>query len=126
MSADDLFLIRQRIVNIEKAFNTIYACFSRADNMPPRIFVDEPFKSGRQNGERLDESKWNEMLDEFYESDGWAKETVEQTRDSLLRLDLGDVWQTLEEHNGTQSYLVFIRREWRLAKAYGSIRESTC
>jgi len=46
MSADDLFLIGQRIVNVEKAFNTIHRGFSRADDMPPKIFVDEPIKSG--------------------------------------------------------------------------------
>ena len=67
--------------------------------MPPKIFVDEPIKSGRYKGERLDESKWNEMLDEFYESHGWANETGQQTRDGLLRLGLGDVWQKLEEQS---------------------------
>ncbi len=46
-------------------------------------------------------SKWNEMLDEFYESHGWANETGQQTRDGLLQLGLGDVWQILEENNGS-------------------------
>ncbi|MBN1536210.1 MAG: aldehyde ferredoxin oxidoreductase family protein [Anaerolineales bacterium] len=100
MSADDLFLIGQRIVNIEKAFNTIHGGFSRADDMPPKIFVDEPIKSGRYRGELLDECKWNEMLDEFYEMHGWANDTGQQTRDGLLQLDLSDVWQKLEAHSG--------------------------
>jgi aldehyde:ferredoxin oxidoreductase len=99
ISATDLLLIGQRIVNVEKAFNTIHARFSREDDMPPQIFIDEPIKSGRYKGERLDESKWNEMLDEFYESHGWASETGQQTRDGLMRLGLGDVWQKLEEQN---------------------------
>ena len=51
-------------------------------------------------GERLDQSKWSEILDEFYEAHGWAYETGQQTRDGLLRLSLRDVWQKLEEHSG--------------------------
>jgi aldehyde:ferredoxin oxidoreductase len=99
MSVDDLFLIGQRIVNVEKAFNTIHRGFSREDDMPPKIFVDEPIKSGQYKGERLDEARWNEMLDEFYESHGWSNETGQQTRDGLQRLGLGDVWQVLEDRS---------------------------
>jgi aldehyde:ferredoxin oxidoreductase len=99
ISADELLLIGRRIVNVEKAFNTIHGRFSRKDDMPPQIYMDEPVKTGRFKGELLEESKWNEMLDEFYESHGWAKETGQQTRDGLLHLGLEDVWQKLEEQN---------------------------
>lgn len=99
ISADDLFLIGQRIVNVEKAFNTIHRGFSRKDDLPPKIFVDESIKSGRYQGERLDESKWNEMLDEFYEMHGWATETGQQTRDGLLQLGFNEIWQKLEEYS---------------------------
>lgn len=46
-------------------------------------------------GERPDEAERNEMPDEFYEPQGWAKETVEQIRGSLPRLTLeicGKYW----------------------------------
>ena len=33
------------------------------------------------------------MIDEFYETHGWAYETGQQTRDGLLRLNLRVVWQ---------------------------------
>jgi aldehyde:ferredoxin oxidoreductase len=99
ISGDDLLLIGQRIVNVEKAFNTIHGHFSRKDDMPPQIYMDEPIKSGRYRDERLDESRWNEMLDEFYESHGWANETGQQTKDGLLQLGLEDVWQILEQQS---------------------------
>jgi aldehyde:ferredoxin oxidoreductase len=96
LTANELLLIGQRIVNVEKAFNTIHRNFSRIDDMPPQIFIDEPIKSGRNKGEHLDESKWNDMLDEFYEAHGWADETGQQTKEGLFRLGLEDVWQKLE------------------------------
>jgi aldehyde:ferredoxin oxidoreductase len=99
VSADELLLIGQRIVNVEKAFNTIHKGFSRKDDMPPKIFIEEPIKSGRFKGERLDESKWNEMLDEFYETHGWENNSGQQNREGLLRLGLGDVWQKLEQQS---------------------------
>lgn len=99
VSAADLLHIGQRIVNVEKAFNTIHRNFSREDDMPPQIFIDESIKSGRFKGERLDEVKWNDMLDEFYESHGWTKDTGQQTKDGLLRLGLYDVWEKLEEQS---------------------------
>jgi hypothetical protein len=40
------------------------------------------------------------MLDEFYETHGWANETGQQTRYGLQRLGLRDVWQKLEVHSG--------------------------
>lgn len=65
MLADYLFFIGQRIVNIERAFKTVYAYFSRADDMPPRIFVDEPIKSGWNKGERLDLGEMWQILEKY-------------------------------------------------------------
>jgi aldehyde:ferredoxin oxidoreductase len=100
ISSEALLLIGQRIVNVEKAFNTIHRGFSRKDDMPPRIFMDEPIKSGKYKGELLDESKWNGMLDEFYSSHGWSIETGQQTKEGLCELGLEDVWEKINTYDG--------------------------
>jgi aldehyde:ferredoxin oxidoreductase len=53
--------------NLEKAFNTLHADMSRKDDLPPKRFREEEVKSGPYKGFKIEENKYNEMLDEFYE-----------------------------------------------------------
>jgi len=85
----------RRIYNVEKAFNTIHRGFTRQDDMPPKIFMEEPIKSGKFKGEKLEEAKWNKMLDEFYECNEWDKQTSWQAREILEKLDLHEVFGRL-------------------------------
>ena len=71
--------------------------FTRKDDFPPRRYREEPVKSGIYAGHKCDEEKWNEMLDKFYDLQGWDKETSWQTRRCLMELDLGDVADKLEK-----------------------------
>jgi aldehyde:ferredoxin oxidoreductase len=81
--------------NLEKAFNSIHTNMSRKDDMPPKRFRDEEVKFGPYKGSKIDEKKYNEMLDEFYELWGWDKKTGTQTRTQLEKLGLKDIAEKL-------------------------------
>jgi len=97
IKAEQLFAIGEKIINIEKAFNTINAGFSRKDDYPPQRFIDEPVKTGPLAGERLPLDKWDQMLDEYYEIHGWDKVTGWQTERILEKLRLKEVEEKLRK-----------------------------
>lgn len=92
---DELMLLGKRSRNLEKAFNTLHTNLARADDMPPRRYMEEPIPSGPYKGERAGEDKWNQMLDEFYDLHGWDKDTSLQTRSGLTALGMADVAEKL-------------------------------
>jgi aldehyde:ferredoxin oxidoreductase len=63
--------------------------------MPPKRYMEEPIPSGPYKGERAEEDKWNQMLDEFYDLHGWDRETSLQTRSGLAALGMADVAEKL-------------------------------
>lgn len=81
--------------NLEKAFNALHTNMSRKDDIPPKRFRVEEVKSGPYKGFKIDESKYNEMLDEFYELSGWDKKTGMQTRTGLKKLGLESITEKL-------------------------------
>lgn len=83
--------------NLEKAFNTLHTNMSREDDFPPRRFREEEVKSGPYKGFKIEENKYNEMLDEFYELWGWDKKTGMQTRTGLEKLGLKDIAKKLSK-----------------------------
>ena len=85
--------------NLEKAFNALHTNMSREDDLPPKRFREEEVKSGPYKGFKIDENKYNEMLDEFYELSGWDKKTGMQTRTGLEKLGLEDIAEKLAEQN---------------------------
>ncbi|MFC2003478.1 aldehyde ferredoxin oxidoreductase family protein [Chloroflexota bacterium] len=98
ISADDLMHIGQGISNIEKAFNTLHAGFTRDDDLPPIRFMTEPVKSGPFAGELAHKDKWNQMLDRYYQLHGWDPTTGQQTEAGLVALGLTDVAQRLKKY----------------------------
>ncbi|NIM97728.1 MAG: hypothetical protein GTO24_06510 [candidate division Zixibacteria bacterium] len=96
LTEKDLFTIARRSYNLEKAFNTLHTDFDRKDDYPPRRFREEPVKSGRYKGYRCEKENWDRMLDEFYELQGWDRETGLQTRTCLMELGMEHVAQKLE------------------------------
>ena len=97
LSGDRLMWIGLQVHNIEKAFNTIHAAFTRKDDLPPYRYYNELVKSGPFKGERLEHSTWEEMLDEYYALHGWNRETSWQTRECLEELHLAEVADRLEK-----------------------------
>lgn len=85
--------------NLEKAFNTLHTNMSREDDIPPKRFIKEQVKSGPYQGFKIDEDKYNHMLDEFYELWGWDKKTGMQTRAGLEKLGLKGIAEKLAKQN---------------------------
>lgn len=96
-SPEDLEKLTVRQLNLEKAFNLRHTGFGRDDDMPTPRDLCEPIPSGSLVGWQLDEGRWNEMLDEYYELHGWDKETGYPTRETLEDLGLGYVADDLEK-----------------------------
>ena len=97
LTEEEFMLIGRRSINLEKAFNTIHTNFERREDYPPRRYMDEPVKSGPYAGYKCDKEKWDEMLDRFYELQGWDKETSWQTGKCLAELGMGDIADQLKE-----------------------------
>ena len=95
ISEDELMLQGQRSYNLEKAFNTVHVGFKREDDLPHKRFFEDPILSGPQKGKTLDISKYNGMLDAFYDLQGWDRETSWQTRETLEKLGMSDVAEKL-------------------------------
>ena len=81
--------------NFEKGFNALHTNMSREDDLPPKRFREEEVKFGPHKGSKIDEKKYNKMLDEFYELWGWDKKSGTQTRTQLEKLGLKDIAEKL-------------------------------
>ena len=99
ISPENFMRVGRQIQNIEKAFNTLHAGFTRKDDHPPERYWTEQVKSGPYKGERIDHEAWEKTLDEYYELHGWDKETGWQTRKGLENLNLVEVADKLEKAN---------------------------
>lgn len=106
--AHDLFKIGERIINVEKAFNTLHAGFTRKDDYPPDRFFDEPITSGPLQGEVLHLTDWDTMLDRYYTLHGWDPSSGLQKKEGLERLDLLDIYETLLNDPESSQLLSFI------------------
>lgn len=97
LTEEEFMLMGRRSYNLEKAFNTIHTDFDRKDDYPPRRYIEEPIKCGPYAGHKCDKKKWDEMLDKFYELNGWDKRTSLQTRECLTELNLEDIANQLQK-----------------------------
>lgn len=94
---DELLTIGERVYNIEKAFNTLHAGFTRQDDVGPKRFYETPISGGPFAGVSLDLKAYNAMLDEYYLAHGWDLASGWQTVSCLDRLGLEDVKRRLGE-----------------------------
>jgi aldehyde:ferredoxin oxidoreductase len=97
LSEEELMGVGKQSRNLEKAFNTLHTNLGRQDDYPPRRYMEESVKSGPYKGYRCEREKWDEMLEEFYELQGWDKETGLQTRKGLEELEIEDIAKKLEK-----------------------------
>ena len=108
---NNLVTIGERIVNVEKAFNTLHAGFTRKDDYPPGRFFNEKIKSGPLKGEALDKKMWDNMLDQYYDLHDWDKTTSLQKKDKLEKLGLIEVSKKLKKEHLLGEYVPFYDRE---------------
>jgi len=97
LTEEEMMLLGQRSYALEKAFNTIHVGFTRVDDLPPLRYIEEPIKTGPLKGEKIDRAKFDQMLDKFYELQGWDVKTGLQTHQGLVALDLEDVADKIRE-----------------------------
>ncbi len=80
---DDLFMIGERVWNIERLFNIRAGFDSSYDTLPER-FVKEPIPTGPAAGQV---NKLDEMIGEYYNLRGWNEEGLPQS-ETLKTLNL--------------------------------------
>lgn len=96
-SVEDLKQMTMRQVNLEKALNLRFTNFDRQDDMPTARDLNEPIKTGKLAGWRIDVKKFNQMLDDYYDLHGWDRETSFPKKETLRHLDLAYVADDLEK-----------------------------
>jgi aldehyde:ferredoxin oxidoreductase len=94
---EDFKRLAMRQLNLEKAFNLRHTSFDRKDDMPTPRDLNEPIPTGDLAGWKIDEEKWNQMLDEYYDLHGWDRDTSFPTRRTLADLGLEEVADDLEK-----------------------------
>lgn len=92
-TADDVYKIGERIINVEKAFNTREG-FTRKDDTLPKRFLEEPLPDGPSKGHVCN---LEPMLNDYYKLRGWNVENSLPTRAKLEELDLREVADELEK-----------------------------
>jgi len=84
LTKDELFLVGERIVNMERMFNVKEGITRKDDNLPRR-HLEEPFKEGNSAGKVV---PLNPMLDEYYEARGWDVKTGIPLKDKIKQLQI--------------------------------------
>ena len=85
-----LMEISERIRNLERMFD-VRQGLRRKDDSLPKKFFKEPLKKGPYKGEVLNEKKFEQMKDEYYDIRGWDKTTGVPNREKLEELGLSDI-----------------------------------
>ncbi|MBW1945372.1 MAG: aldehyde ferredoxin oxidoreductase C-terminal domain-containing protein, partial [Deltaproteobacteria bacterium] len=96
-SVEDLIRITERQLNLEKAFNLRFTDFDRKDDLPHPRDMYEPVPTGNLAGWKMDEEKYNKLLDEYYDLHGWDRETSFPKRETLMELGLESVADDLQK-----------------------------
>lgn len=97
LSRQDLFMVAERIWNLERAFN-VREGKSRAEDTLPRRFLEEPIPEGPSQGMVSSPEELGEMLEEYYRLRGWDAATGIPSRAKLEALSLGWVADAIGAH----------------------------
>ena len=89
----DFLMAGERVLNLDRAF-IIREGFRRSDDRPPVRMATEDVPSFGYR--RLDPAIFDQMLDEYYEANGWDVETSIPKREKLEQIGLKDVANELE------------------------------
>lgn len=89
--------ITMRQLNTEKALNLRFTNFAREDDFPPQREMEEPISTGSRKGFKIDNTKYNKMLDDYYEIHNWEKKSSYPTRDAFNKYGLGYIADDMEK-----------------------------
>ncbi len=95
-SVKDIENLTMKQLNLEKSLNLRFTDFDRKDDMPTQRALNDPVPRGNLAGYKIDEDKYNKMLDEYYDLHHWDRETSYPTRKALVDLGLESVANDLE------------------------------
>jgi aldehyde:ferredoxin oxidoreductase len=84
---DHILKTSERVRNLERMFD-VRQGLRRKDDTLPRKFFEQPLEKGPYKGEVIDEKKFEQMKDEYYEIRGWDKQTGIPTQAKLVELGL--------------------------------------
>jgi aldehyde:ferredoxin oxidoreductase len=87
MTPEELLKVAERAWNLSRLFNCREGFGRKDDTLPERLFV-QPSTAGPSSGQVVDRPSFEKMLDEYYESMGWNKETGVPTEAKLIELGL--------------------------------------
>ena len=99
MPWQDLNVIGDRVFNLTRAFwvrEYGNKWGSEMDVPPPRWF-EEPLTKGSLKGAKLDRTKYDKMLQMYYEKRGWDERGIPR-ESTLANLGLGNVAKELGAH----------------------------
>jgi aldehyde:ferredoxin oxidoreductase len=91
---EDLKMVAERVLALERAFNAREGLGRNEDTLPPRMW--EPVPEGPQKGFQFSRVAWEQALDHYYHVHGWNDNGV-PTRETLESLGLAQVAKELEE-----------------------------
>lgn len=95
----DLNLIADRIYTLIRAFwiREYGEKWTREMDVPPARWFEEPLTQGPMKGAKLDRTKYNSLLDNYYQKRGWDERGI-PTKTNLRKLGLNDIVQKLGKH----------------------------
>jgi len=94
ITEDDLLTAAQKVILLERSFNTLKG-IRRKEERPPRRLFEKTVSDGLFKGEILHNEKFDTMLDEYYELRGCDKDGVpkEETFDQLNLSNEGQLFR---------------------------------
>jgi aldehyde:ferredoxin oxidoreductase len=98
ITPEEIYTAGERILNIEKAFNSRLG-LRREDDVVCHRWMNEPVTAGLGKGMKAADYL-EEIKDEYYEYHGWDKSTSLQKRGRLKELGISDVVEVLEKEGG--------------------------
>jgi aldehyde:ferredoxin oxidoreductase len=92
LSADAYLQTGERILNLRKAFNLREGIATREYQIHDRAIGTTPLKEGPLKGKRVDLSA---LMDEFYQTVGWSRESGGPTPEKMQALELEPVGRAI-------------------------------
>ncbi|MEN8188858.1 MAG: aldehyde ferredoxin oxidoreductase family protein [Thermodesulfobacteriota bacterium] len=87
MSIDELLLVGERSVNMQRAFNAREGFDRKQDRLPKKFFT-KALKGGKSDGLFVEQKEFELALEEYYQQSEWDVTTGIPTKKKLKELDL--------------------------------------
>jgi len=87
ITSKELMKIGERVINLQRMFN-VREGFSRKDDAIPERMKQIPQFGQFENVQECGISRYNQMLNEYYEARGWDKKSGIPTEDKLRELEI--------------------------------------